>query len=79
MCTRLLAGVAKVHGYNYLRAILAPLLDEMTRHPQPIDRTFNLDSGKLSTAEIEANVESIKFIAHGFLNVVTNSAQILPP
>lgn len=79
MCTRLLAGVAKVHGYNYLRAILAPLLEEMGRHPPPIERIFNLDGTRLSKGELETNVVAVKTIAQMFLNVVTSSAPILPP
>lgn len=77
MCTRLLANVAKIQGYNYLRLILAPLLEEMATYP--LDQGFVLDPSKVSQVEVDTNVVNIKRLAQMFLDVVTNSANMLPP
>jgi hypothetical protein len=76
MCTRLLSNVAKIQGYNYLRLVLAPLLDEMIRYP--MDRDFQLDPEKAKQAEVDVNVSNIKRLAQLFLDVITNSASVLP-
>ncbi|KAG8870177.1 Ras GTPase activating protein ira2 [Serendipita sp. 405] len=77
MCTRLLASVAKVHGYNYLRMILAPLVEEMSQNQT--DRGFELDSNKLKADELQDNLNNIKRMAQIFLDVITGSAGLLPP
>lgn len=77
MCTRLLANVARVQGYNYLRAILAPLLDEMSRYP--MERGFELDSSKMNELDFDDNLGNIKRMAQMFLDVITSSASMLPP
>jgi len=77
MCTRLLANVARVQGYNYLRAILAPLLDEMNRYP--MERGFELDSSKANESDLDDNLNNIKRMAQMFLDVITSSAGNLPP
>jgi neurofibromin 1 len=77
MCTRLLANVARVQGYNYLRAILAPLLDEMNHYP--MERGFELDSSKANESDLDGNLNNIKRMAQMFLDVITSSAGNLPP
>jgi neurofibromin 1 len=76
MCTRLLSNVAKIQGYNYLRLVLTPLLEEMTRYP--MDRDFQLDPEKAKQSEVDANINNIKRLAQLFLDVITNSASVLP-
>ncbi|KAG8833280.1 Ras GTPase activating protein ira2 [Serendipita sp. 399] len=77
MCTRLLASVAKVHGYNYLRMILAPLVEDMSQNQS--DRGFELDSSKLKAEELQDNINNIKRTAQIFLDAITGSAGLLPP
>lgn len=77
MCARLLASVARVQGYNYLRAILAPLLEEMGHYP--VERRYDLDPSKMNEADLEDNLNNIKRMAQMFLDVITSSATMLPP
>jgi hypothetical protein len=76
MCTRFIATVAKVHGYNYLRQILDPLVQQMLQLPP--ETSFELDPKKATVAQIETNVETIRYLAQAFLDVITNSVQFLP-
>jgi len=76
MCTRFIATVAKVHGYNYLRQILDPLVQQMLQ--LPLETSFELDSKKATMAQIETNVDTIRYLAQAFLDVITNSVQFLP-
>lgn len=76
MCTRFIATVAKVHGYNYLRQILDPLVQQMLQLPPDI--TFQLDPKKAGPTEIETNLDTIRYLAQAFLDVITNSVQFLP-
>lgn len=76
MCTRFIATVAKVHGYNYLRQILDPLVQQMLQLPSDI--TFQLDPKRATPAEIETNLDTIRYLAQAFLDVITNSVQFLP-
>jgi len=76
MCTRFIATVAKVHGYNYLRQILDPLIQQMLQLPP--ETSFELDPKKATMAQIETNVETIRYLAQAFLDVITNSVQFLP-
>jgi len=76
MCTRLLASIARIQGYNYLRAILAPLLEEMCHYP--MERGFELDSSKTNESDLEDNLNNIKRMAQMFLDVITSSASNLP-
>lgn len=74
MCTRLLVSVAKVHGYSYLRMIIAPLLAEMAQNP-----TMDFDSTTLSDEEKTANLNNLKRMAQMFLDRITDSVALLPP
>jgi hypothetical protein len=76
MCTRLIATVAKVHGYNYLRQILDPLVQQMLQLPP--ETSFGLDPKQATATQIETNVETIRYLAQAFLDVITNSVQFLP-
>lgn len=77
MSTRLLSKVARTQGYNYLRLVIAPLLDEMGRHP--MDREFQLDPTKAKQSDVDVNISNLKRLAQMFLEVITNSASVLPP
>jgi hypothetical protein len=74
MCTRLLGNVAKVQGYNYLRFIIGPLLEEMANIP-----SYELDPNKAQQTDIDANLNNVKRMAQLFLDSITRSADMLPP
>ncbi|KAG8745587.1 Ras GTPase activating protein ira2 [Ceratobasidium sp. 414] len=78
MCMRVLSAFARMHGYNYLRQILSPLISQMAT--MPADRSYELDPKRPDgRGNIEENAKSLSIIAQAFLNVICESAPILPP
>jgi neurofibromin 1 len=73
---RLLCAFAKLHGYDYLRQLVKPLLDKMC--DLTLGNSFILDSTLAAEEEIADNQETIKFFAQAFLNIVCNSASGMP-
>ncbi|KAJ1309139.1 hypothetical protein OPQ81_004812 [Rhizoctonia solani] len=77
MCMRVLSAFARMHGYNYLRQILKPLISQMLA--MPADRSYELDPKRPDGKNVEENAKSLSIIAQAFLNVICESAPILPP
>ncbi|CAE6451306.1 unnamed protein product [Rhizoctonia solani] len=77
MCMRVLSAFARMHGYNYLRQILSPLISQMVA--MPADRSYELDPKRPDGKNVEENAKSLSIIAQAFLNVICDSAPILPP
>ncbi|KAG8696350.1 Ras GTPase activating protein ira2 [Ceratobasidium sp. 394] len=78
MCMRVLSAFARMHGYNYLRQILSPLISQMAA--MPADRSYELDPKRPDgRGNIEENAKNLSIIAQAFLNVICESAPILPP
>lgn len=78
MCSRLLSAFARLHGYNYLRSILSPLITLMM--DLPVDRGYELDPSKLRPGETqEENAENLRMITKAFLNVISESVTDIPP
>ncbi|KAH7343309.1 hypothetical protein B0J17DRAFT_171910 [Rhizoctonia solani] len=77
MCMRVLSAFARMHGYNYLRQILSPLFAQMVA--MPADRSYELDPKRPDGKNVEENAKSLSIIAQAFLNVICDSAPILPP
>ncbi|QRV73161.1 GTPase-activating protein [Ceratobasidium sp. AG-Ba] len=78
MCMRVLSAFARMHGYNYLRQILSPLISQMIA--MPADRSYELDPKRPDgRGNIEENAKNLSIIAQAFLNVICESAPILPP
>ena len=77
MRIKLLCAFAKIHGYDYLRRLVKPLLDMMC---QPIHETssFILDPAKTSEEDVENNRRAIKILAENFLTIVCESASTMP-
>ena len=76
MRIKLLCAFAKIHGYDYLRQLVKPLLDKMCLLPPNI--TFILDPAKATDAEVRENQDTIKVFADAFLHIVCNSASAMP-
>ena len=76
MRMRLLCAFAKLHGYDYLRQLVKPLLDKMC--DLTAGNSFILDSALVPDEEIVDNQETIKFFAQAFLTIVCNSASGMP-
>lgn len=76
MRMRLLCAFAKLHGYNYLRQLVKPLLDKMCE--LTANNSFILDLQTASEEEVADNQETIKFFTQAFLSIVCNSAVAMP-
>ncbi|KAG8959528.1 Ras GTPase activating protein ira2 [Tulasnella sp. 419] len=78
MCTRFLSAFAKIHGYNYLRTLLSPLIHQMS--VMPVGHSYELDPTKARPGEdLDENERNLKFICQAFLDVICGSVAILPP
>ncbi|KAF8681504.1 GTPase-activator protein for Ras-like GTPases [Rhizoctonia solani] len=77
MCMRVLSAFARMHGYNYIRQILSPLISQMVN--MPADRSYELDPKRPDGKNVEENAKSLSIIAQAFLHVICESAPILPP
>ncbi|TDL29911.1 hypothetical protein BD410DRAFT_780416, partial [Rickenella mellea] len=78
MRTLLLCAFAKLHGYDYLRSVLKPLIDQMCALPD--DCSFELDPAKaLPGQDIKKNQETVKFVTQAFLDIICSSVSALPP
>ncbi|KAF8450670.1 hypothetical protein L210DRAFT_3520995 [Boletus edulis BED1] len=76
-CTRFLSAFAKIHGYNYLRSLILPLLKTMTSMPP--GHAYDLDPAKTSKYKLEQNQRDVEFIASSFLEIIGSSVPALPP
>ncbi|KAG9015978.1 Ras GTPase activating protein ira2 [Tulasnella sp. 427] len=77
MCTRLLSAFARLHGYNYLRSLLSPLIQQMSA--MPAGHSYELDPSRLKEGEnVEENERNLKFICQAFLDVICDSPSIFP-
>ncbi|CAE6527674.1 unnamed protein product, partial [Rhizoctonia solani] len=77
MCMRVLSAFARMHGYNYIRQVLSPLVAQMVA--MPADRAYELDPKRPDGDKVEENAKLLSVIAQAFLNVICDSAPILPP
>jgi hypothetical protein len=74
--TRFLSAFAKVHGYNYLRGLIVPLVKSMTDLPP--GQGYELDSNKAGDQDVEQNRENVQFVASSFLEIISASVPALP-
>ncbi|KAI6003613.1 hypothetical protein EDD15DRAFT_2567619 [Pisolithus albus] len=76
-CTRFLSAFARIHGYNYLRSLISPLINAMTAMPP--GHAYDLDPVRVSPDKLEQNRRDVEFIASSFLNIISASVPALPP
>ncbi|KAF8645481.1 hypothetical protein AX16_007766 [Volvariella volvacea WC 439] len=75
-CTRMLSAFAKIHGYNYLRSLIQPLVHTMSSKPPGLG--YDIDPQKVSEPELSQNVQNVKVVAASFLEIISSSITILP-
>jgi hypothetical protein len=75
--TRFLSAFAKVHGYNYLRSLILPLIQTMTMIPA--GNGFDLDPTKAVGQDVEQNRRNVEKVATAFLAVMSSSVPTIPP
>ncbi|KAI9574812.1 hypothetical protein HD554DRAFT_2201766 [Boletus coccyginus] len=76
-CTRFLSAFARIHGYNYLRSLILPLIKTMSS--MPLGRAYDLDPSKTPKHKLEQNQRDVEFIASSFLEIIGSSVPALPP
>jgi hypothetical protein len=75
-CTRLLSHFARIHGYNYLRDLIDPLMKIMGSTPPGFG--YVLDSSVVSEEELHQNLENVTTVTTRFLEIVSSSLPRLP-
>ncbi|KAG6336483.1 hypothetical protein ID866_2597 [Astraeus odoratus] len=76
-CTRFLSAFARIHGYNYLRSLISPLINAMAAMPP--GHAYDLDPVRVSPDKLEQNQKDVEFIASSFLDIISASVPALPP
>ncbi|RDB19915.1 Neurofibromin [Hypsizygus marmoreus] len=76
-CTRFLSAFAKIHGYNYLRTLVLPLIKTMA--DKPPGHGYDLDPSKASGEEVKKNQRNVEIVASSFLEIVSSSVPAIPP
>jgi len=71
-CTCFLSAFAWIHGYNYLRTLISPLIKCMESLPP--GQGYELDPTKAG----EQNRKNIEFVAQSFLEIIRSSTSALP-
>lgn len=75
-CTRFLSAFAKIHGYNYLRDLVQPLIKTMV--DMPPGHGYELDPGKVGEDVATSNQRNVEIVATSFLKIVTSSVPAIP-
>lgn len=73
-CTRLLSAFAKIHGYNYLRGLVTPLIHCMEETPPG----YELDPEKAQGQDVKENQAHVEFVAQKFLDLLEASIRVIP-
>ncbi|CAG8518713.1 24789_t:CDS:10 [Dentiscutata erythropus] len=77
MATRMLAAFAKIHGAEYLRYTLQPLIDDLLSKPS--DFSCELNSDNIPPGEdINKNLINLKTTAQAFLDGICDSGSNMP-
>ncbi len=72
-----LSAFAKIHGYDYLRTVLKPFVEQICSLPD--DCSFELDPSKAPDQDLERNQETVSVATRAFLEIICSSVPIVPP
>ncbi|KAF8076811.1 hypothetical protein FPV67DRAFT_1605221 [Lyophyllum atratum] len=75
-CTRFLSAFAKIHGYNYLRTLVQPLIKIMVDNASGYG--YDLDPTKVGQEEVQRNLRHVEIVASHFLDLVSSSLPAIP-
>ncbi|KAJ3987640.1 hypothetical protein F5890DRAFT_1563214 [Lentinula detonsa] len=75
-CTRFLSAFARIHGYNYLRTLITPLIKCMESLPP--GQGYELDPAKAGQQNVAQNRRNVEFVARSFLEIIGSSTSALP-
>lgn len=74
-CVRFLSAFARIHGYNYLRTLIIPLIKVMESGPG----CYDLDPSKLPPGQdINENRQQVELVAASFLDILESSTPTIP-
>ena len=71
-----LSAFARLHGYNYLRSLVQPLLDAMAAMPP--GTSYEVDPSKATGQDIAQNLKNVEYVASTFLGLISSSLPALP-
>lgn len=74
---KLLSAFAKIHGYNYLRNLIGPLVEFMGEFPP--GHSYEMDPNKAKDQDLVENQRTVEYAASKFLSLMTSSLPQLPP
>ncbi|KAL0070247.1 Ras GTPase activating protein ira2 [Marasmius tenuissimus] len=75
-CTRFLSAFARIHGYNYLRSLVGPLVKSMESLPP--GQGYELDPKKAGEQDVVQNRKNIEYVAQSFLEIIGSSTSKIP-
>jgi hypothetical protein len=75
-CTRFLSAFARLHGYNYLRSLVQPLLNTMVAMPPGTG--YEVDPNRAMGQDIIQNQKNVEYVASTFLGLISSSLPALP-
>ena len=74
--TRFLSAFGRLHGYNYLRSLVQPLIDTMSTMPP--GTSYEIDPNKAIGQDIAQNQRNVEYVAAKFINLMSSSLPVLP-
>ncbi|EIN11059.1 hypothetical protein PUNSTDRAFT_51619 [Punctularia strigosozonata HHB-11173 SS5] len=77
VCTRLLSAFGKLHGYDYLRSLIIPLVKTMTIMPEGC--SYEMDPAKVGPRQAQLNQQNVERVTSAFLQIIASSVPALPP
>ena len=75
-CNRFLSAFARLHGYNYLRNLVQPLIDTMVAIPPGTG--YEIDPNKARGQDIIQNQKNLEYVASAFIGLISSSLPALP-
>lgn len=73
---KFVSAFAKIHGYNYLRGLIAPLITFMKE--LPVGHSYEMDPSKAKEQDLMENQRTVEYAASKFLSLVTSSLPQMP-
>jgi hypothetical protein len=75
-CTRFLSAFARLHGYQYLRNLVEPLIKAMQELPP--GSGYEIDPDRAPGQDVIQNQKNVEHIASTFLGLLASSLPALP-
>ncbi|TFK43927.1 hypothetical protein BDQ12DRAFT_702865 [Crucibulum laeve] len=75
-CMRFISAFARIHGYNYLRELVQPLIKIIEELPP--GSAFEVDTSRVPEEDAVKNKQTVEYVASRFLTVVTVSTPSVP-